>query len=382
MKRILGLASLLFFSTALAGFSAQAAGAPKQIVIGSVVPLSGPLAAIGKPLAEGASACFDMINANGGINGALIRFELRDDQSDPSQTVPKTQELLSAVSPVALLNTVGPLQNKALIESGILRRNNIALIGPRDGSTSVREMKSPNHYFLIASVAAEAEKMVSVSAAIGRKRLAAIYSDDAAGREALKQIERAAKTHGSTIVASHALAPGRADIADIAKKVASDSSVQLALVYGVTPVVADFYRTVKAVNPAMPVTAFSETSHSAIIDRLGEEGSRGLMLSQVTYPINSALPLMKDFRMAMDLEQIPEIRMNNLHLEGYLAARILVEAIKKQQGVPTRESVIAALNQLHLINLGGLSFDFSNGKREGSAFVQIGIIGPQGKLMN
>ena len=84
----------------------------------------------------------------------------------------------------------------------------------------------------------------------------------------------------------------------------------------------------------------------------------------------------------MDLEQIPEVRINNLHLEGFLAARVIVEALKKISGTPTRESMIAALDQINKTNIGGLNYDFSNGKREGSAFVQIGIIGPQGKLMN
>jgi len=84
----------------------------------------------------------------------------------------------------------------------------------------------------------------------------------------------------------------------------------------------------------------------------------------------------------MDLEQIPEMRINNLHLEGYLAARVVVEAIKRIHGPPSREGMIAALDQINKTNIGGLNFDFSNGKREGSAFVQIGIIGPQGKLMN
>jgi len=373
--------SMLIASTLLS-LSIPATGAPKEIFIGSVVPMSGSLAAIGKPLSEGASACFDMINSNGGLNGYQIRFEQKDDQSDPKLTVAKTQELLAAYPLVAMINTAGSLPNAALIESGVLKRANIALVGPRDGSSSVREMKGPNHYFLIAGVGAEADKIIKVSATIGRKRLIAVYSDDGSGREAFKQIERAAAENGATLVANYPVLAGGKTIPEIAKKIAEDNSIHQVLVYAVTPVVAQLYKEIKTLRPALPVTSFSTTSHAAIVDLLGPEASRGLMLTQVTYPPSSALQVMKDFRTAMDMLQIPEIRQNSLHLEGFLAARVVVEALKKAQGAPSREGVIAALNQINKTHIGDLGFDFTNGKREGSSFVQIGIIGAQGKLVN
>ena len=47
-----------------------------------------------------------------------------------------------------------------------------------------------------------------VGAVIGRKRLVVVYTDSSSGREALKQIERAAAANGSTLVASYPVAPG------------------------------------------------------------------------------------------------------------------------------------------------------------------------------
>jgi len=383
MNAIFQISRLLCLVASLVLSSIPASAAViKEIVVGSVVPLSGPLATLGKPLAEGASACFDTVNSNGGVNGYQIRFETRDDRFDPKATVAQTHELIAANNPIAMINSAGSQQNIALVQSGVLQRANIALVGPRDGSAALRDLKSPNLYFLIASIGAEADKMVRVSATIGRKRLALVYSDDGDGRDALKQVERAAKDQGSTLVARYAIPANAKVIPEIAKKIAGDGTLQQVLVYGVTPMVAEFYKDVRKLNPAMPVTAFSVTSHAAIVDLLGRQASRGLMLAQVTLPTSSALQVMKDFRDAMDLEQIPEIRINNLHLEGYLAARVVVEAIKRIHGTPSREGLIAALDQINKANIGGLTFDFSDGKREGSAFVQIGIIGPQGKLMN
>jgi ABC-type branched-subunit amino acid transport system substrate-binding protein len=387
MKAIFKSIRILLLVSSLAGFSLHAHGAGKEVVIGVVVPLSGPLSTLGTPLLEGAAACIDLVNSRAeknanGLNGLTLRLEKADDQFDPKLTVSETRRLIATYSPVALLNTAGSLQNIALVESGVLQKPNIALVGPRDGSAALRALKNPNLYFLIASVAAEADKMVHVSGTIGRKKLAVVYSDDADGRDALKEIQRAAKADGSTVVATYSVPANSKIIPEIAGKIAADNSIQLVLVHGVTPVVAQVYKEVRKLRSAMPVNAFSATSHAAIVDLLGPVDSRGLMLTQVTPPTSSALDVMKEFRDAMDLEQIPETRINNLHLEGFLAARVVIEALKRIRGTPSSESVIATLDQINKTNIGGISYDFSNGKREGSAFVQIGIIGPQGKLMN
>ncbi|CAN5400516.1 ABC transporter substrate-binding protein [soil metagenome] len=382
MNAIFQSVRLLFVASILSFFSLQNVAAAKDIVVGVVVPLTGPFSTLGSPLLEGASACISLFNARGGVNGMQLRLEKADDQFDPKLTVSKTKELITTYSPVAMLNTAGSLQNIALLESGVLQKANLALVGPRDGSAALRARKSPNLYFLIASVAAEADKMVHVSATIGRKKIVVVYTDDADGRDALKEIERAAKVDGSTVTASYPVPLNSKAIPEIAGKIAADNSVQLVLVHGVTPVVAQLYKEIRKLRSAMPVNAFSVTSHAAIVDLLGATDSRGLMLTQVTPPTSSALEVMKEFRDAMDADQIPEVRINNLHLEGFLAARVVIEALKRVRGTPSPESVIAALDQINKANIGGLTYDFSNGKREGSAFVQIGIIGPQGKLMN
>lgn len=387
MNAILQSIRFVILVSALSSFSLQAYGAGKDVIIGVVVPLSGPLSTLGSPLLEGASACINLVNSKSeknanGLNGMSLRFEKADDKFDPKLTVSETKKLIATYSPVAMINTAGSLQNIALVESGVLQKANMALVGPRDGSAALRALKSPNLYFLIASVAAEADKMVHVSATIGRKNIAVVYTDDADGRDALKEVERAVKVDGSTVVGRYPVPLDSSGIPEIAGKIAADNKIQLVLVYGVTPVVAQLYKAVRKLKSGMPVNAFSTTAVSAIVDTLGPEDSRGLMMTQVTPPTASALEVMKEFRDAMDLEMIPAMKITNLHLEGFLAARVVVEALRRIRGTPTSESVLAALDQIHKANIGGLNYDFSNGKREGSAFVQIGIIGPQGKLMN
>ena len=69
-------------------------------------------------------------------------------------------------------------------------------------------------------------------------------------------------------------------------------------------------------------------------------------------------------------------------LEGFMAARLMAEALRRVGGLANRRSVMAALASLGRVDLGGFVLDYSGGSREGSRWVDIGIIGPSGKLMN
>ena len=68
-------------------------------------------------------------------------------------------------------------------------------------------------------------------------------------------------------------------------------------------------------------------------------------------------------------------------MESYIAAKILVEAIKRTGGNPTREKVISQLEKMSNYDVGGFKVSFGPDNRVGSRFVEVTVIGPDGKLM-
>ena len=72
---------------AIAASLACAGGASAQIKIGVGGPLTGPNAAFGAQLKNGAEQAAEDINAKGGINGQKIELTFGDDVSDPKQGV-------------------------------------------------------------------------------------------------------------------------------------------------------------------------------------------------------------------------------------------------------------------------------------------------------
>lgn len=68
-------------------------------------------------------------------------------------------------------------------------------------------------------------------------------------------------------------------------------------------------------------------------------------------------------------------------MESFIAAKILVEAIRRAGGDPTRRKIMAQLEKMKTYDAGGFKVGFSPQNRVGSKFVEVTVIGPDGKLI-
>src|SRR5213596_2606298 len=110
---IAALLGALALSTAASGAGTATPGVtPTEIVIGGTIPVTG-IASAYKTVGLGASYYFKYVNAHGGVNHRKIRYIIKDDQYDPSQTVNKTRELVEQDHVFAIFNSLGTEQNLA-----------------------------------------------------------------------------------------------------------------------------------------------------------------------------------------------------------------------------------------------------------------------------
>jgi ABC-type branched-subunit amino acid transport system substrate-binding protein len=113
---------------------------------------------------------------------------------------------------------------------------------------------------------------------------------------------------------------------------------------------------------------------------LGNEG-RGVVMSQVMpYPWGSGLPLQKEFNLAI-AETTPAVPVSYTSFEGFVAAKLLVEGLRRAGPNPTRQKFMAALESMSNVDLGGLSVGFSPTQHAGSTFVELTMIGGNGKIV-
>jgi ABC-type branched-subunit amino acid transport system substrate-binding protein len=68
-------------------------------------------------------------------------------------------------------------------------------------------------------------------------------------------------------------------------------------------------------------------------------------------------------------------------MEGFIAARVMTEALKRAGNNPTRESVIRGMESLKSFDVGGFIIDFGNQTRTGSEYMEMTMIGREGKFV-
>ena len=86
-----------------------------EVKIGTTTPFSGPASAYSAG-AVSATAYFQMINEQGGINGRKITFVALDDAYSPPKTVEQTRKLIESEEVLFIVNPVGTASNLAVVK--------------------------------------------------------------------------------------------------------------------------------------------------------------------------------------------------------------------------------------------------------------------------
>jgi branched-chain amino acid transport system substrate-binding protein len=108
-----GVTTAMLASSALAQKKYDPGATDKEIKVGHLNPYSGPASAysaIGKSI----GAYFDKINAEGGINGRMVKFISLDDGYNPAKTVEQTRKLVEEDEVLLVFQPLGTPSNSAI----------------------------------------------------------------------------------------------------------------------------------------------------------------------------------------------------------------------------------------------------------------------------
>ena len=110
---ITGLAFAALSSGAFAQKKYDTGADDKEIKIGNIMPYSGPASAYGV-IGKAMQGYFDMVNAQGGINGRKVKFISLDDGYNPAKTVEQARKLVEEEEVLLLFGTLGTPPNSAI----------------------------------------------------------------------------------------------------------------------------------------------------------------------------------------------------------------------------------------------------------------------------
>ncbi|HEY8101660.1 MAG TPA: ABC transporter substrate-binding protein [Burkholderiaceae bacterium] len=365
--------------SAVALFTMQIAQA-KDIVVGQSTALTGVLASSGVPMRLGAQVYFDMVNAAGGVNGNHIRFISLDDAYKVDQTIKNVNALIDK-DVVALVGGTGTSNNEALLREKILANANLAVVGPRTGASSLRVPYTPYFFHLRVSYAQEVNKAIEHYVSIGFKKIGIVYQDDAFGTDALAAAKFALKQAGIEPAFLSTYERNTTKV-EASVKIALAAQTQAILLLTTGGPTAAFVKLFREAGGSSQLMALSINDPNSIIQSIGIKNAHGLSITTVfPSPTRYDYPVIKEYQTTLKKFGPAEAQPTLASLEGYLAAKVLVEGLKKAGANPTREKVLQALEGLSNKDLGGFRVNFGPNIRAGSNYVDISIISKNGAVL-
>jgi ABC-type branched-subunit amino acid transport system substrate-binding protein len=353
-----------------------AAAQGSDIVVGQSTDLSGILAEIGTETSWGAKAYFETVNAKGGVNGRKIRFVVLDDAYNADKAVENARQLIQRENAVALLGMMGTPANTALIP--VVSEAGIPSVGPYTGGQVVRKPLNHMIFNIRASYATEADKIVGHLAARGVTRLGVVYQANAFGKEGLAGAQLAAEKYKLGLTAVSSLANDSSDL-DRVVEVMQKADLQSILLVTAGKPSSDFIKAYNKKARGMQYFALSVLASQAAVQALGKDGT-GVVVSQVMpYPFSGMSPIVREYQKAM--EAAGRKNFSYASMEGFVNAKVLVEALRTVKQDVTRERLADALDGLGKLDLGGFVVNFNRTEHQGSQFVELTVVSNNGRFV-
>jgi ABC-type branched-subunit amino acid transport system substrate-binding protein len=360
--------AIVFFGATLA----TAAGGP--LLIGQTADFSGPQSAAVKETTAAAKAYFESVNKAGGVNGRKIELESVDDGFDPKRTVANATQLITERHVLALMLSRGTANAEALIP--VTREYKVMAFAPVGGSELMH--RPVNHYlFNIRPMhRLEAEKAVEQLATQGLRRIAVAYVDDALGNDAIKGALAGFKTMNLEPIVLATIPRGEPKV-EAAVEALIKAQPDAVLGICIAKSCAALVKQLRARGSFAQFLSLSNTSSSGYVKDLAEN-ARGVIVSQVYPPPFSDVPsVSKEFRkLATDYN----LNLSYSAMEGFIAAKVMTEALRRAGTNPTPASLIAAMENMNY-DVGGFTIGFQGHGRTGSEFMELTMISKNGKFI-
>jgi ABC-type branched-subunit amino acid transport system substrate-binding protein len=177
-----------------------------EVQLGTVLPLTGPQAAIGKLLKATLDACIAVVNSQGSIYGRKVTLTALDSGSRKAEILASTKQLLSETQPFALISGYFPEVTTAIYE--LLAQERLPVIAPLSFAPKEISTPSPSFFYFLPSYADQSRALVDYwlvhlpnSKHPARPKSAIVYSDKAIGLNVAVAIREQLRSHHLDVVA-------------------------------------------------------------------------------------------------------------------------------------------------------------------------------------
>jgi len=345
-----------------------------EIVFGMSAPFSGPAKELGRGMKTGIDLAFAAANEAGGVNGRKLRLVALDDGYEPERTRAVMKDLADTRNVFGFIGNVGTPTAEVAVPFTLEKR--MLFFGPFTGAGLLRRDPPDRYVFNFrASYAEETAATVRYLVDVRRilpDEIAVFAQQDGYGDAGFNGVAKTLRKYNRN--PDRALRVGyKRNTSDVGEAVEtllkSRHPVRAVVIVATYKAAAKFIEKVKAERPDIVFTNVSFVGSQALADELmmyGGKVAEGVIVTQVVpLPHSNSTAVLK-YQELLPKHSLGE-KPDFVSLEGYLAASLLIEGLKRAGPDFTTESLVDALEGMRGVDLGvGATMAFGMSEHQAS----------------
>jgi ABC-type branched-subunit amino acid transport system substrate-binding protein len=361
-----------------------------EIVLGMSAPFSGPAKELGRGMKTGVDIAFAAANEAGGINGRKLKLVALDDGYEPERTKAIMKELAEKRGVFGFIGNVGTPTAEVAVPYSLEKK--MLFFGPFTGAGLLRRDPPDRYVFNYRASYAE-ETAAAVKYLIDVKRLkpeeiAVFAQQDGYGDAGFNGVAKIMRKYNRDT--DKILRVGyKRNTSDVQEAVdgilKSRQKIRAVVMVPTYKAAAKFIDKVKAEHPDTIFSSVSFVGSQALADELmafGPKVAEGVIVTQVVpLPTSRSTAVLKyqDLLPRHSVGEKPDF----VSLEGYMAASLLIEALKRAGRDFTVENFIDTLESMKGIDLGvGATFSYGMSEHQASHKVWGTVLDATGAFQN
>ena len=349
-----------------------------RVVFGQTIGYDSVWGSLYKNYSDGLLTYFERVNADGGVHGRRIELVRKEDNYVTDKALENIRSFGELENVFGLVCIAGT--GITLAAMPLLEQYKLPTVGALTGADGVREY---NRYLFHTRTgySNEVDKMVEHLATVGIRDISVVYQDNAFGNSCVAAAERATTKRNARLVAKLAHPADKWDTAAMVAMI--DKARPKAVLLFTSPgTVADLVKGFKAAtgSPLPSPWVLSVTSIPKLREFLGAD-LRGIAMTQVMpHPQSGSSSAARDFR--TDIGKYGgKAKITYEAMEGYMTARVVVEALRRAGRDLTREGYVKALESFAELKLDEMQYRYTPSAHFGPSFVEVTLIGSDGSVL-
>ena len=336
-------------------------------------PFSGAAKELGQNMKIGIEAAFNAVNANGGIHGRQLRLITADDGYEPARTAETMKRLYEKDQIFAVVGNVGTPTAAVALPYALDRK--MLFFGAFTGAGLLRSDPPDRYVFNYrASYAEETSAVVHYLVKVKRLRpnqIAVFAQQDSYGDAGFSGVTKAVRALGGDEKAILRLHYQRntIDVDDAVEQLKkSRIPIKAVIMVPTYRAAAKFIEKTRDLFPGMTYTSVSFVGSTALANELMQLGKRfatGVIVTQVVPALEGHSSLVLDYKAAL-AKYFPGEQPDYVSLEGYVAANVLITALRRNGTDLDTEKLVQTLENLPDLDIGlGMPVSFGRSEHQG-----------------